>query len=145
MVRVVFDTVVFVRSLLNVHSRCAGLVFDHAEHYRLVVSEPIVVEILEVLRRPELTRLFGSLPGRDPATIIGFLQGADTISVATGERVSRDPEDDKFLAAARAGGAAFVVSEDRDLLDLGEWQGIRIVTAQDFLRILQTGTPGETV
>ena len=34
-------------------------------------------------------------------------------------QVSRDPKDDKFLATAVASEADYVVSEDRDLLDLG--------------------------
>ncbi len=55
MMRVVLDTVVFVRSLINPFSRCGRIVFDHYQRYQLHLSRPVLEEILEVLQRPELT------------------------------------------------------------------------------------------
>ncbi len=49
---------------------------------------------------------------------------------------SRDPEDNKFLAAALEAEAAYLVSGDRDLLDLKSYQGLRIVSPATFLKIL---------
>jgi predicted nucleic acid-binding protein len=51
--------------------------------------------------------------------------------------VCRDPEDDKFLAAARVGSARFIVTEDMDLLDLGSYEGIQILRAEAFLLVLE--------
>lgn len=48
----------------------------------------------------------------------------------------RDPDDDKFLEVALAGGADYVVSGDRDLFDLGSYGGIEIVTPDEFLEIV---------
>jgi len=135
--RVVFDTVVFVRSLINPRSFWGRLVFDHADEYQLVLSRPVVIEILEVLRRPELTRLFKALPGRDPARILELLERAYHVDVAVMPSVSRDPDDDKFLATAREGQAAYIVTGDRDLLDLGAYEGIQIVDARTFLDVLE--------
>jgi len=45
----------------------------------------------------------------------------------------RDPDDNIVLATAIAANADAIVTGDRDLLVLGEYQGIQIVTAQDFL------------
>jgi len=50
--------------------------------------------------------------------------------------ICRDPEDDKFLAAARFSNADFIVSEDNDLLSLGEYDGIQICTAESLLHVL---------
>jgi len=50
---------------------------------------------------------------------------------------SRDPEDNKFLAAAIEGEARYVVSGDRDLLDLKTYRGVRIVTPAAFLQALR--------
>lgn len=139
-VRAVLDTVVFVRSLINHRSRWGRLVFEHGGDYQLVVSEPVVVEIVQVLRRPELVALFQTLPGRDPAAVLALLADAETVDLpATFPRVSRDPKDDMFLATAKAGDAGYVVSEDRDRLDLDEYEGIRIVTAEAFLQMLGEG------
>jgi len=46
----------------------------------------------------------------------------------------RDPDDNIVLATAIAAKADAIITGDRDLLVLGEYQGIQIVTAQDFLR-----------
>src|SRR5438105_4186019 len=51
MVRVVFDTVIFVRNLINPHSICGRLLVDHWQQYQLVLSRPVAEEILQVLRR----------------------------------------------------------------------------------------------
>ncbi len=98
--RVVFDTVGFVRALINPQSRWGRIIFDHADAYTLILSKPIAVEILAVLRRPELVTLFRTLPGRDPATILGILQTAETVDLSAVPAVNRDPKDDKFLATA---------------------------------------------
>ncbi len=53
-------------------------------------------------------------------------------------RVSRDPEDDKFLAAAIQGQARFVVSGDKDLLAVKTYRRIRVVRPAVFLEILRS-------
>ena len=51
-----------------------------------------------------------------------------------GRQRSRDPKDDPVLACALAAGAAYVVAQDRDLLDLEKPFGIAMVTPAQFLR-----------
>ena len=51
--------------------------------------------------------------------------------------VSRDPDYDKYLAAAVEGRATFVVTGDPDLLDLGEHADVRIVNPRQFLEVLK--------
>ncbi|MFO7272921.1 MAG: putative toxin-antitoxin system toxin component, PIN family [Sphaerobacter thermophilus] len=135
--RVVFDTVVFVRGLINPHGRWGELLFEHADRYVLILSPAIAEEILSVLRRPELTRKFRSLSNIGVADVLTLLAQADVVQPAETLAICHDPNDDKFLAAAVAGNADYLVSEDADLLVLGENQGIPIVTASAFLRILQ--------
>jgi putative PIN family toxin of toxin-antitoxin system len=47
-----------------------------------------------------------------------------------------DPDDDRILEAALAGGADLIVSGDRHLLGLRTWRGIEIEKAARFLRSL---------
>lgn len=135
--KVVFDTVVFVRSLINPHSVWGRTVFRHADSYQLFLSRPILAEILDVLKRPELTRKFRALHEMDVARVIQILGQARVVEVAETPRASRDPDDDKFLATARAAEARYLVSEDQDLLVLQEHEGVRIVDRTTFLRILE--------
>jgi putative PIN family toxin of toxin-antitoxin system len=46
---------------------------------------------------------------------------------------SKDPDDDKYIAAAIEGRARFLVAGDSDLLDLNEYEGIRIMSPRAFL------------
>ena len=52
--------------------------------------------------------------------------------------VLNDPDDDLVLAAALAAQADLIVSGDDDLLTLGSYQGISIVSAAECLRRLGT-------
>ena len=64
-------------------------------------------------------------------------RGATIVSVRRVRRiVEEDPEDDLVLATALTGGASYVVSGDRHLLDLGRFEGVRIVRVEEMLRIL---------
>ena len=50
--------------------------------------------------------------------------------------ITRDPSDNMFLTCAVEGRADYIVSGDQDLLTVQSYQGIPIVTAAEFLRIL---------
>jgi uncharacterized protein len=134
--KVVLDTVVLVRSLINPFGRWGELVFEHGDRYDLVLSEPIVRELLEVLHRPELVRKYRTLPERDMHAMLDVLSRAQLVEVTHIPRVSRDPKDDAFLATARAAGADYLATEDDDLLVLHAYEGTKIVSAVDLLAIL---------
>jgi len=53
----------------------------------------------------------------------------------------RDRADTKFLQAALSGQADLIVTEDKDLLDIGEFQGVRIVPPWEFLPLLCPSPP----
>jgi len=48
--------------------------------------------------------------------------------------VCRDPGDDIFLSCAVAAGVAAIVSGDKDLLDMGCFREIPIISVRDFLK-----------
>lgn len=90
------------------------------------------------LRIPEVLAAAGRHV--DPAPVLGHLLTlARFVEPAPlGRRRSRDPKDDAHLAAALAAGAC-VVTNDRDLLDLGKPFGVAILTPVEFLRTLRGG------
>jgi predicted nucleic acid-binding protein len=104
MPRVVFDTVVFVRALINPHGRWGQLVFQHFPRYTLIISRPVVVELLDVLRRPEVARRFRVFPGLDSDRLLALIGQAEVVDVGEVPLVSRDPNDNKLLAITRAAG-----------------------------------------
>ena len=51
--------------------------------------------------------------------------------------VVTDPDDDKFIACALALKAGYVVTGDKALVDVQQYQGIKIVTPREFLEIIR--------
>lgn len=47
-----------------------------------------------------------------------------------------DPDDNKFLECAIAGGADYIVSGDAHLVEMEEYRGIQILTPAEFLVVL---------
>jgi putative PIN family toxin of toxin-antitoxin system len=69
--------------------------------------------------------------------IEGFLReaGESVDPAPLPEEVCRDPEDRPVLGTAIAGRASLLVSVDKDLLELREYEGIRIVKPGEFWRV----------
>ena len=72
---VIFDTVVFVRALLNPHSLWGRLVFDHYHEYRLIVTPP---DRRQKARRGKASLSLGI--SQPPMTMIGMMNN-DRLSV----------------------------------------------------------------
>ena len=136
MTRAVFDTVVFLRALINPHSRCGRLLDEFADDYELVLSPAIIREVLEVLHRPRLRAKFPQITQLDIARIIALFEQATVVEPQDVPSVSRDPADDKFLACAKVAEAEYLVTEDKDLLVLEAYEGSRICQPSEFIELL---------
>jgi predicted nucleic acid-binding protein len=66
-----------------------------------------------------------------------FLQDLESrsefISISYKTNACRDSKDNKFLELAVSGKATYIVSGDKDLQDLGKYQGIEILSPSQFL------------
>ena len=47
-------------------------------------------------------------------------------------QVCRDPDDNKFIECAKDAHALYIVSGDKDLLDIGTYEEIEILTVKEF-------------
>jgi putative PIN family toxin of toxin-antitoxin system len=111
-------------------------------HVSLCVSEGILAEVREVLSRPKLQTKFRTLT---PERVEVFLENVKAKAVVVDEvpkviSYPRDPDDEPYLNLAAAAGAAFLVSRDKDLLDLkegadfrGDFPGLSILDPVAFL------------
>lgn len=61
-----------------------------------------------------------------------FFLSLKMIESKTVVELSRDPDDDKFIECAVDAEALYIVSGDNDLLDIGQYEGIQIITAKEF-------------
>jgi putative PIN family toxin of toxin-antitoxin system len=139
MIRAVFDTNVFLRALINPHSRCGRLLDEFADDYELVLSPAIIREVLEVLHRPRLRAKFPQITQLDIARVIALFELALVVEPRDVPSISRDPDDDMFLACARSAGAEYLVTEDKDLLVLETFAGTRICRPVEFIALLEAG------
>jgi len=61
-----------------------------------------------------------------------------TLPIKSGKRifaVQDDPDDNKFIECARECKANFIISGDRHLLNLKEYEGIKIIKSSGFLKV----------
>jgi len=107
------------------------------DHFVLLLSEPIVQEIEDVVARPEVLQKLRFSPLEAGALLLLLRRRARFITPQATVRQSRYPADDKFLECALAGQAHYVVSADEDLLSVGESHSIPIVNVPTFWRVLQ--------
>ena len=109
--------------------------------YILVTSVPILAEVKEVFEREDIQAHFHITSDQAKNVIETFTKQA---FVTPGELevnvVKDDPDDNKFIAAAIEGSASYIISGDRHLLDIKEYEGIKIMKARNFLEdLLQKG------
>ena len=115
---VVFDTNLFITRLLrrkknSINQRVFNL-WLLRRRLQLVISRPILDEYLGTLA------MLGALP-QNLSRLENHLTTAKHVTqVNLGKRfyLSRDPDDNKFLATAYVGRAKFLVTRDADLLDI---------------------------
>jgi putative PIN family toxin of toxin-antitoxin system len=118
----VYDCGVFLQAVLR-RSSPAGACLDLAEEgvVELVISDAVFSEVQEVLERPELKpRRRGRLTSRMVAEILLWIREHATLVDEVPEvfHYPRDPDDEPYPNLAIAARAPFVVSRDKDLLDL---------------------------
>ena len=134
MLTAVLDTQVILRGASSATSSVTARIYAAwvAGRFTLLLSEPILAEVEDVLVRPAVLRKLRMTPV-EAAALIELLRRQSTL-VAPAVRISRsrDPDDDKFLECAVAGGADYIVSADTDLLNVGEIDGIPILDVPAF-------------
>ena len=64
--------------------------------------------------------------------LLPLISALEVIMPISSINVSRDFDDNKFIECAVDSGALYIVSGDKDLLDIQEYNGIQIVTVSDF-------------
>jgi putative PIN family toxin of toxin-antitoxin system len=131
-VKVVIDTNVFVSSFLNPKGT-PRLIIDLWKNGQvtLCLCAEILPEYLDVLSRfglagePELRELLDLFKTR---------QGIDFVVIDNDLHViEADPADDKFLECAHIARAACIVSGDKHLKGLQEYEGVAIVSPSEFM------------
>lgn len=105
---------------------------------QLLLSEALLAELAEVLRREKFAARL-ALQGITAQTALSIVQTVARIVLAANIPVPaslRDPDDVHVLACAVGAAADTIVTGDRDLLALGDCEGIPIIEVGQALREL---------
>jgi uncharacterized protein len=100
----------------------------------VLLSLELLEEFSDVLGREKFDRFLTS-EERDEF-LETFIERATLVEVIERVQECRDPKDDKILELALNGRAEYIVSGDKDLLVLNPFRGVKIVTVEEFLRVV---------
>jgi putative PIN family toxin of toxin-antitoxin system len=126
--RVVLDTNVLVSGLGWRGAPAAIVDAVHAGRLTLITSPALLAELERVLGYPKLARVFG-----DTQPIVDLVAASSRVVIPQHRlRLLDDETDNRVLEAAIAGEAAAVVTGDREMLALGDVEGIPILTVAAF-------------
>jgi len=129
--RIVLDTNVFISGIFFTGPPYQILKAWRDGKVQLLVSPSILDEYQRIGVELVLQFRDGDLrPFWDLLTIQAEIVLAPTLP----QVIHDDPSDDKFLEAAVAGNASYIISGDKHLLKLSEFQGIRILKPKDFVQ-----------
>lgn len=143
---VVLDTNILVSAAISPKGPSAEIIKAwRAGRFSWVTSIPLLDELGRVLssRRVRRYLTWSSQEVREFVRLAGETAGvvepARMISVIAG-----DPADNRILEAAAEAKADYIVSGDSDLLSLGEFEGILILSPVRFLAVLREFGPHVT-
>jgi putative PIN family toxin of toxin-antitoxin system len=129
-VRVVFDTNIFISALVFPGGQAEKALFRVIENRdQLLISRPIVEEVLDVLARK-----FGREPDELARVAVLLAEIGELVTPRQRVRVLADDPDNRILECAAAGRAEQIVSGDRKLVQLGNFGTARIVSLRFYLQ-----------
>lgn len=150
--RVVFDCNVLLQAAArekSVAAKCLNLA--ESGLVQICVSREVLAEAEDVLNRPEIRAHF---PDLSDETVGAFLKRLEKLSalvrpVPKKFSYPRDEDDEPYINLAVAAGADFIVSRDRDLLDLmtghadeckefrQRFRPLKVIEPAEFLRLIE--------
>jgi putative PIN family toxin of toxin-antitoxin system len=127
--RVVIDTNIIISALFfgGLPDKFLKLVFE--EKIKAVASAEIISEYIETDSE------FAQKANRriQSNTLEQIIYPIEIILPKTKVEICRDPDDDKFIACAVDGKCKYIVSGDKDLLELKSFKNVEIVTVREFM------------
>jgi uncharacterized protein len=136
--KVVLDTNVLVSALIR-SGKPRELFTRLATDKQIILSQAILEEFLEVVEDPKVAKYVSK---RDIAVFLNILGNGAVIvqSKSKFKAIKEDPDDDMIVRVAYDAKADCIVSGDKHLLTLKEFKGIKILTIDEMVSILNKYT-----
>jgi putative PIN family toxin of toxin-antitoxin system len=128
--RIIIDTNLWISFLITKDfSKLDEIIFSR--NAKLVFSQELLNEFLEVVQRPKFRRFFSA---KDIEAILETIEEyAVYIKVNTLVEICRDPKDNFLLSLSIDGKADFLITGDKDLLAMNKFGETIILTITEFL------------
>ena len=130
--KVVVDTNVLISALLFTGRASEIVTLLENEDVVLVISKDILEEYVRALAYPKFSLTEGEIKSLVGEVILPFAE--TVVASKLNKQACRDRDDDKFLACAKAAKADAIVSGDKDLLILREFETIPVKDLSTFLQ-----------
>jgi putative PIN family toxin of toxin-antitoxin system len=129
--RIIIDTNLWISFLITKDfAKLDEILFSR--HGILVFSQELLDEFLEVARRPKFRRFFSSADIEELLETIE--EYAEIVKIHSKIEICRDLKDNFLLSLSVDGNADYLLTGDKDLLDLTKFAETEILTISDFLR-----------
>ncbi len=130
--KLIFDCNVLVSALLsNTSSSGQALLKAKSSSHTLLLSNHVLVELIDVLMRPKFDR-YATKDIRQQY-FLEYESVCTKVKITNTVKVCRDPKDDKYLELALSGDADYIITGDMDLLFLNPFERVSIITPKEFL------------
>ena len=128
--KVIIDTNLWISYLLS--KKASGLDKLFLEQsLSIQFSEELLNEFLEVVKRPKLKKYFANSDIEELLFQINL--HANFVTVSSSIKICRDPKDNFLLSLAVDSKASFLLTGDKDLLELKKIEKTQILTLPQFL------------
>ena len=133
--RAILDTNVFVSGIFWEGNFCSQIIDKwRNKEFELVSSVEILDEFVKTLKDFKIQMPEEMIEDWRNLIIENSVIVEPTIKLNV---IRDDPDDNKFLEAGISGNVDLVISQDKHLLNLREYHGIKIVNPEDFLLLLK--------
>jgi hypothetical protein len=139
--RLVLDTNIYVSNLISEKGNPAKIVRWWLEgEFDVLVSQPIIDEMLRVSGYERIQKKYAQV--REKRLEYAALIAEQALWIEPQEKldvIAADESDNRYVECAVAGGAQYIITGDEHLLELGEYEGIRVLTPAAFVALKEAG------
>jgi putative PIN family toxin of toxin-antitoxin system len=139
MLSAVLESTILVSAFLRKQGLAAQLLdYGVKGAFEFYFTQAIVEETCKVLLNREHLRLnfpYTNKEVEEYQTLLGTL--ARSVGTLPAVKVCRDPDDDYVIATALAARVQYIVTYDKDLLDLTSYQDVQMIRPEEFIRLVR--------
>ena len=127
--RIIIDTNVWISFLIGKElQNLKDLILN--DKVKIILTDQLINEIKLVTSRDKLKKYFNQDKVTELISLLDIL--TDKVKLRKIDKICRDPKDDFLLALSKEGKANYLITGDKDLLDIKVYGRTRIVTVKQF-------------